>query len=449
MKPTRKIFLRNLLSSASVSFSLFLTCACSDSSTGSNDVAGGATDIGNSIAGIVVDAGGAGVASARVVAYYDSWEQISATDSIEAITDSNGNFSLDIANTEGFVIYAENGSECGLVFASNFASDSANKLILGNRKSLESSVSGETSGYMRIVGTHETAEIREDGSFEFEAIPPGEISLVYIRDEKPQGYLEFKTVDEREQIHLPPLENRRDDGHFNAPDFDDDMFGVDFWHHGNHSDFSTETVLHMDNLEPVFNSDHSKAGDVNYTNGISRAAISLKAGQFIELENQRALGDDFTISLWTKWNGANGGDQILFSEKFHGDSIPQMQWYFDSAENNFAVKVHTNHGTEAVHFEGSAPKEQWMFIALVSRNRAISMYINGERIPSSDSSAATISLDSKRNPVLYSIGGAENLDATWSGALDEYHIEGIAQSADWIKDVYEMTQKNFKKNNGK
>ena len=67
--------------------------ACSDSST-PNDVAGGVTDIGNSLAysGQVVDASGANVASARVVAYYDSWDNVSALDSVVTMTDENGKF---------------------------------------------------------------------------------------------------------------------------------------------------------------------------------------------------------------------------------------------------------------------------------------------------------------------------------------------------------------------
>ena len=64
--------------------------ACSDSST--KDVAGGVTDIGNSLAytGVVVDQNGAKVESARVVAYYDSWEQTSIVDSVVTSTDANG-----------------------------------------------------------------------------------------------------------------------------------------------------------------------------------------------------------------------------------------------------------------------------------------------------------------------------------------------------------------------
>lgn len=443
MKLTNKNFSKSLLSSASISFTLILACACSDSN---NNVAGGATDIGNSIAGIVVDANGAGVASARVVAYYDSWTQTTATDSVEAFTDASGNFTLLVDSAASYVLYAENGNECGLAFAN----DSANTLVLGGRKSLESSVNGETSGYVRIVGTHETAEIREDGSFAFDAIPPGDISLVYIRDEKPQGYLEFKTVDEREQIHLPPLENRRDDGHFNAPDFGKDMYGVDFRHHSDYRDMPPETVLHMDGFDSIYNSDHSKAKEVLFVDGVSNAAVSLSAGQYIKIENQSALGSDFTLSLWTKWNGANDNEQILFSEKTRGDSASQFQWSYDSAKNSFAVKAKTKQGSETIYFDASAmPTEKWTFLTLVSHNHAVAMYINGTAVPANDSVSATVDLNSTKNPASFFIGGNGETTSTWNGALDEFHIEGIAQSAGWIKDISESSQVPFRRNPGK
>ena len=80
----------------SLAFSLsFLACSDSD------DVAGGVTDIGNSIAdlsdtlrysGVVQDLQGRAVPAARVVAYLDNSKEI--VDSLETVADSTGFFKL-------------------------------------------------------------------------------------------------------------------------------------------------------------------------------------------------------------------------------------------------------------------------------------------------------------------------------------------------------------------
>ena len=82
----------------------------------SDETAGGVTDIGNSIAsGIVVTEANQPVARARVVAYYDNWDKTSIEDSVVVEADNNGIFSLKFDSTRSVVIYAENGSESGLL----------------------------------------------------------------------------------------------------------------------------------------------------------------------------------------------------------------------------------------------------------------------------------------------------------------------------------------------
>lgn len=434
----------HLLSSASIAFGLCMICACSDSS--SSDVAGGVTDIGNSIAleeisGTVISTNGQKVAKVRVVAYYDSWEQTTATDSVEAITDSNGNFTMEVDSSENLVLYAESGDECGLAFAND-----TNNLVLGSRKSLESSVSGETSGYMRIVGTHKTAKVNADGSFTFDSIPPGDISLVYIRDEKPQGHLEFRTTNESEQIYLPPLEKNKDGGHFYSPRHDYNPNASDFGNNWNYYDTSFLNVtLHMEGYEPVFDSEHSWVQDSDFVKGISGNARLLKPGQYIALDKQKAIGSNFTLSLWTKWDGPNDNEQVLFSEKVNGDSVSQIKWYFDSAKNNFAVQAQTAKGPETIYFDASAMQtEDWTFLALVSQNNSFSLFINGEPVEAADESSTTLELINTTATVSYYIGGTGRENTTWNGALDEYYIEGYSETTDWIKTIYENITKPYK-----
>lgn len=204
---------------------IMLLCACDNS-----EVAGGVTDIENSVSGIVVNQSGAAITNAKVVGYYDSWEQTEVADSVEAVySDSEGKFSLEVDTTRSFILYAENDGECVLA---QISQREDNKLVLGNHKSLESSISGATSGYVRIVGTNERAEIEPDGSFRFESIPPGDITITFVPDDKPDGYVDFHTTDDRDELNLPPMEHNPDDNRFNKPE--GEGYGVDFdvrWEH--------------------------------------------------------------------------------------------------------------------------------------------------------------------------------------------------------------------------
>lgn len=198
-----------------------LFSACSDT-----EVAGGVTDIDNSVSGIVVNQKGFAISNARIIAYYDSWDQTQVSDSAAAVhSDSIGNFILEADTSRNIILYAENEGECVLAQVTQTEN---NKLVLGSHKSLESSIDGATSGYVRIVGTNERAPIGPDGSFRFESIPPGDITLTYIREDKPEGYLDFRTTDEREDIFLPPMEHNPDGDRFHHPENGEDMYGVDF-----------------------------------------------------------------------------------------------------------------------------------------------------------------------------------------------------------------------------
>lgn len=187
-------------------------CACSDDPA-DKGLAGSVTDIENSvaeaqIAGVVFDAAGNTVAYARVVAYYDSWVQTAPLDSVEVLTDSLGAFTAKVDSSKidsamNLVLFAQFENESAL---SSVEMDSQNKLVLGPNKSLESSVDGATSGYVRIVGTNQTAPVNEDGSFRFDSLPPGDITLSFVQDDRPRGHHEFKT-DDQSEIKLPPMKD--------------------------------------------------------------------------------------------------------------------------------------------------------------------------------------------------------------------------------------------------
>lgn len=424
----------------------FFLFACTDSSSNVDDkYTGGVTDIGNSVAstkisGIVKNSEGVGVSQARVVAYYDNWNQISAVDSVEVLSDSNGIFTMVVDSMHEVVLYAEYEGSCGLA---QVDMDDENTLVIGSPKRLESSISGESSGYMRIVGTNEIAQISKEGSFAFDSVPPGDISLVYVRDDQPFGHLDFKTVDDRDEIALPPLENRNDDGRFSSPYFNGSMFGVEFGYRENNHDTALINMdLHMEGRERVFNYDMTVAKDVDYVDGFSGKAILLKQGQFIDLGSVNLTKGDFTLSLWTKWNGMNDGRQILFSlhDVENGDSV-WREWFLDGKR-----LVASNGKSDRIEFGYSLeiPAGQWSFLTIVSKNGAVSMYVNGRGLAVNKSNgkefSAFVNWDKKIEGGMLRVGG--NGKETWNGPIDEVHVENVAQSADWVKMVYQFAGKN-------
>lgn len=428
---------------------------CGDSGS-NNNVAGGVTDIGNSvatteIAGVVTNFDGAVVPSARVVAYYDAWDQTSAKDSVEAYSNDDGEFTLMVDSSQNLILFAEHGEDCGLSKVSQY---SGNELKVGTRKRLESRIDGATSGYMRIVGMDQVAAIDSNGDFAFESVPPGEISLVYVEDDKPQARLDFKTVDDRHSIKLPPMEHRHDDkGFLTSPDFSNGMYGVDFDHPVEHHD-SMSMIVGMEGGEFVFDNDSTPSWKVDYVEGLFGKAISLKPGQFISMGDMDVTAGDYTFALWTKWNGPNGEHQILFSQRsYWSDSTSKCQWHYDNEVGRFAMMKSSPKVPTAVYFGDSSlvPVGQWTFLAVVSRGGMVSMYVNGEPVAVYRDDGETVySVEFIPNkldkPVPFRIGGNEIKTETWNGLIDEVYIENYAQNDEWIKSIYTMMYRPPKDN---
>ena len=184
----------------SLAFSLSFL-ACSDS----ENVAGGVTDIGNSIAdlsdtlrysGVVQDLQGRAVPAARVVAYLDNSKEI--VDSLETVADSTGFFKLGpiprISAKGSPRFYAEFKGLSGLR-GDGLSYVRKDTICIGPHKTVSGKISGATSGYMRIQGTHLRSPVSEDGSFAFDSIPAGyRMDLVYMQNDSAIAQLEFTAL---------------------------------------------------------------------------------------------------------------------------------------------------------------------------------------------------------------------------------------------------------------
>ena len=448
----------------------------------SDETAGGVTDIGNSIAsGIVVTEANQPVARARVVAYYDNWNKTSIEDSVVVEADDNGIFSLKFDSTRSVVLFAENGSESGL---SRIQHSGAALVMVGHPRRLESSVAEVKSGYMRIVGRSEVAPVNSDGSFAFESMPVGEISLVYVASDQSQARFNFMTAVVGDTLKIPSLENKNEgwltisDYHYysgaayggimvNVPDgisvpqdtatpepVVPDTTAKDTSAVDTTEELAISLNLHMDgsdSVAKVYNNDGSVADSVNYVEGVSGKGILLKVGQFVEVGDIDPCAGDFTMSAWTKWSGYRGDGiyQLLFAERedwMTGLSRFQLQYEFmtssfvavgdgmDLSGYGYAWLAKGN-----VERGGTLPMNEWSLLVLVNEGGKLYFYINGELV--SNKAGVPFTPKEVAAPLPFRIGGSEVPNDTWNGVIDEVKIESVARSAEWVKAEYEKYAK--------
>lgn len=477
LQNTNRSFFKGLTVLASL-FTGLITACSSNSSSDIGPTAGGVTDIGNSIAsGVVLDVTGNPVKGARVVAYYDSWRNSSIQDSVETTADDKGKYELNVDSSESFVLYASAGESDGFANSEHQAA-----IIVDARKTYSGRIAGRNSGFVRIIGRNLKTELDSEGNFFFKNMPSGDITIAYTdslnrpdysKSEVLQSRVEFTTYGSQTSFELPTLNFYEGDttwlvanqsiyyegGNEGIRIFTPD---VESWEPPTSvtdtavADTSSEidtipedTVetlvsLSLESDVRVFDNDSTEATDVEYVDGISGKAILLKPGQFISLDSLDICDGDFTISLWTKWNGPNGEHQILVSERaYWSDSTSRFQWHFESNKGRFTVMKSMPAYPYAVSFGDSSavPVGEWANLVLVSKEHKVSMYVNGKVLTTQDEDGNEISeykfepndLDRK---VPLRIGGNEVDTETWNGVIDEVVIENVARSADWIKDNY-------------
>jgi hypothetical protein len=435
--------------------------ACSNS----EDVAGGVTDIGNKVAqetdsirihGTVVNMQGKIMPAAKLSLYWDNG--IAVVDSSETVADSKGQFELKLSHKpiiadstqggieeiSGFYLFAESDSLSGITLASE---SKDTEIRIGSHKVARGSIAGATSGIVRIGGTNLVAEVKEDGSFSFDSIPPGmHAELIYSESDNLLGHISFSIQDKGDTLVLPQLENYN--GFLWNPDLAllSDVYGFTFSHTDqvlNTDTGWTAVTIEMNGNEDVFNHDGKLADNVNYIEGVGGKAIMLEMGQYIDLDTLNPTDGDFTLSLWAKWNGPNGEHQVLFCQRaYWSDSTSRFQWHYEMNSGTFAVMKSMPGVPEAVYFGDSTsiPVGEWVFLTLVSRNHLVSMYVNGEPVPIAGTDGTEFAREFVPNnlnrSVPFRIGGNEIETETWNGAIGRVTIETRARSSEWIKALY-------------
>lgn len=540
-------FLKKCIFGVASSAVLMGVVACSDKPT---DVGGGVTDIGNSIAGVVVDASGASVPMARVVAYYDSWEQSDVKDSVVVQADGEGKYELNVKKDANVVLFASSGDDCGLASTEN-ADNISRKISIGKRRIYSSHIAGRLTGGVRIVGvTGDSAatSLDADGYFIFYNMPPGDITLAYS-DSSDKGALqsrvEFTTTGDQSIMVLPELTILENDPEWMTvmdlryyvgegyagmlirnpvsdhwtpvtelpqtdtasnrgasvvvPQINEKLTGflfpikvstkeftssvklknivvvnsetyelqaseIEYWNDeealiwvriaGADSGVTTmnfdvlEDAQLASNLIPFdlgqkydavlskihFNGD---AKSVTESEGFLGKGTILDEDQYISIDSADLTWGNFTLSMWTKWNGNAGRPQVLASER--GDSTYKFQWILE--DGKLALKKGTPSLTEVLEF-GSVDQLQdgeWVHLVLTYDvvNSLWAMYVNGEQLGEEKKFSPAYT---GPGMVAVRVGGSGHNNDSWTGALDEIRIESLVRSSQWIKAVYE-TQK--------
>ena len=447
---------------------LFSACSNGD------EVAGGVTDIGNSIAqepdtikiaGTVVDMQGNRMPSARLALYWDNGYAIE--DSLETVADSNAQFEFKVASVNmhgylqngrttaiqyadsahgvvnmfaGVYLYAQSGSLSGVSLPPG---KKTTEVRIGSRKALRGSISGAASGKVHIGGTHLVADVQEDGSFSLDSIPPGvQEELIYSESDSVLGYIPFTIEDAGDTVVLPQLENYS--GFLWSPDLSllADAYGFTSYHTDNvrWADTNWATVnIEMNGDEQVFNNNGKLADSVHYVDGVRGKAVLLEPGQYFDLDTLNPTGGDFTLSLWTKWNGPNGEHQVLFCQRaYWSDSTSRFQWHYEVNSGMFTVMKSMPGYPEAVFFGDSSavPVGEWAYLVLVSNGGMVRMYVNGEPV----GEAQAFSPNELKRSVPFRVGGDEIETETWNGAIDRVSIETRARSPEWIRARYEASK---------
>jgi len=492
----------------------FLACSSGDSDS---NVAGGVTDIGNSVAysGHVYDSDGKAVARARVVAYYDDWKKSEIRDSVETVSDDGGAFELMLDSAAEFVLFASLGDESGIALPVIHENADDATIVIGKSTKYSGHIAGRNTGSVRVVGSNITTELDGDGYFIFYDMPQGDVLLVYTDTTdgaELQSSIVFSTVENKDIYVLPELEIQESDSSslvstsaqyyeekgndgikiyekpsaqgnkhhqvisvsaqtkldsldgFVAPlkvdfeKFSDSVKATDlaaflvgkessltalpsemeFWNDGeallwvrlagkvNGKKFNLKLIenevfaasspamdsvveldgvaahLHMNGDAKVYEG-AALADAVADSAGLFGKGLTLKPGQFIGLDSLDFVGGDFTITLWTKWNGANESSQVLVDHVV--------------SEGDFGDKV---------------PVDAWTYLVVVSKDGKLSLYVDGSLV--SEKEFALEELDDG----ILRIGGSADGEGTWNGALDEVRVVTKAYDAEWISAQYEI-----------
>ena len=447
---------------------LFSACSNGD------EVAGGVTDIGNSIAqepdtikiaGTVVDMQGNRMPSARLALYWDNGYAIE--DSLETVADSNAQFEFKVASVNmhgylqngrttaiqyadsahgvvnmfaGVYLYAQSGSLSGISLPPG---KKTTEVRIGSRKAIRGSISGAASGKVHIGGTHLVADVQEDGSFSFDSIPPGvQEELIYSESDSVLGYIPFTIEDAGDTVVLPQLENYS--GFLWSPDLSllAETYGFTSYYtnYVTWADTNGTTVnIEMNGDEQVFNHNGKLADSVHYVDGVKGKAVLLEPGQYLDLDTLNPTGGDFTLSLWTKWNGPNGEHQVLFCQRaYWSDSTSRFQWHYEVNRGSFAVMKSMPGYPEAVFFGDSSavPVGEWAHLVLVSKDGMVAMYVNGNPV----GEAQAFAPNELKRSVPFRVGGDEIETETWNGAIDRVSIETRARSPEYIRADYETVR---------
>lgn len=155
--------------------------------------------------------------------------------------------------------------------------------------------------------------------------------------------------------------------------------------------------------------------------------------------NPANYSNAFTISMWIKWNGANGSYQNLLS-KMDSWAADDMMWQFGISPENSIGIIRSGGSTIS---NGTPVTGEWEFIALTFNGTAATIYrvVEGNIYFLTGSGSFSLGTDTAAALWLGASAGGEQL---FNGILDEVQIFNYAKEPAAIADLYnQMLSRDF------
>jgi hypothetical protein len=176
------------------------------------------------------------------------------------------------------------------------------------------------------------------------------------------------------------------------------------------------------------------------TKGSINFALQLDGvDDYIELPKQaHLLNGDFTVYLWAKYTSQTNG--YGYAALFTQSTNPNNPWDGVSMFVSSNVLARLDHTHELLSNKSSMNDDLWHCIALVKKEKTLTLYIDGEK---DNQMLATHAAISTPSPIFIGTNHSDHTQQLFKGAIDELRIYNRALKDETIKTLYKLNNDNL------